>query len=215
MTATSEHGWIEREAVVDRYVTGRLSADEVARFEEHYLECAACCAAVEDAERLQRALAMTPSPAAGAPRWWSDRWMPLALAASLLVALGAGLVALRLDRQLDAARGPRVASSVAVLSVVRGGADDGPIHRLQLPAEPGPLRLFVPADDPDVDRYDLEWVDAAGVTVWRAEGVEPSDLGGILVELHSSELVPGRYVLRLVPAGRGGGTQFALDVEAE
>lgn len=51
-----DHTIIDAENVAERYVTGRLSPGEAARFEEHYLDCPACCARVEAAERLERGL---------------------------------------------------------------------------------------------------------------------------------------------------------------
>ena len=47
------HQIIDAENVAERYVTGRLSPGEAARFEEHYLDCPACCTRVEAAERME------------------------------------------------------------------------------------------------------------------------------------------------------------------
>jgi hypothetical protein len=85
-----DHPSIDSGNLAERYVTGRLSPAEAARFEEHYLDCPSCCARVEAAERLQRGLrrlaeevAVRPS---GSLRW--SRSPRLALAAAALLAIG-------------------------------------------------------------------------------------------------------------------------------
>lgn len=84
-----DHDILDAENVAERYVTGRLSSAEAARFEEHYLDCPQCCARIEAAERLGRGLARV---AAEADRRPASRSRPtpawgLAAAALLTVAL--------------------------------------------------------------------------------------------------------------------------------
>jgi Putative zinc-finger len=50
------HHDVEQDGVVDRYLLGRLPAEEAARFEEHYLGCAECVEQLELGERLHRGL---------------------------------------------------------------------------------------------------------------------------------------------------------------
>ncbi|MEM9556562.1 MAG: zf-HC2 domain-containing protein [Acidobacteriota bacterium] len=50
------HPRIDDERVVDRYLAGRLDAEDTARFEEHLFACDACLAAVEAGEQLRRGL---------------------------------------------------------------------------------------------------------------------------------------------------------------
>ncbi len=106
-----DHAHIDAAGFAERYVTGRLSPAETAAFEEHYLDCAECCARVEDAERMQRGMhrlaeeeavrapmasmaRTTPAVAAvpGLPgmsgAWHPARTPRLALAAAALLALG-------------------------------------------------------------------------------------------------------------------------------
>ena len=76
------HSDIEEHHVVERYVAGKLAPREVARFEEHYLDCAACCDAVEDATRLHRTGFDFIYPTFGAGwietvRWYQEHgWLP-------------------------------------------------------------------------------------------------------------------------------------------
>jgi hypothetical protein len=87
-----DHSTIDTQNVAERYVTGRLPPEEAALFEEHYLDCPACCARVEAAERLQRGLhrlaeeaaAREPGRPSAVP--WS-RSPRLALAAAALLAM--------------------------------------------------------------------------------------------------------------------------------
>ncbi len=51
-----DHSTIDSENIAERYVAGRLPAETMAAFEEHYLECPGCCLRVETAERLERGL---------------------------------------------------------------------------------------------------------------------------------------------------------------
>lgn len=87
-----DHPTIDAQNVAERYVTGRLPPEEAARFEEHYLDCPACCARVEAAERLQRGLhrlaeeAAVREPGRVSIVPWS-RSPRLALAAAALLAL--------------------------------------------------------------------------------------------------------------------------------
>jgi anti-sigma factor RsiW len=48
------HAEIEEQQIVDRYVRGTLPAEEVARFEEHYLSCPECLDRLDLAESMSR-----------------------------------------------------------------------------------------------------------------------------------------------------------------
>jgi hypothetical protein len=88
-----DHRIIDAENIAERYVTGRLSAEEAALFEEHYLDCPACCARVEAAERLERGLKRLAEEAAAgvAVRPVPPlRWRLAAAALFLLALLPAG-----------------------------------------------------------------------------------------------------------------------------
>ncbi len=51
-----DHGYLEEHQVVDRYLMGKLTPEELARFEEHYLGCAECLDRLEATADLARAL---------------------------------------------------------------------------------------------------------------------------------------------------------------
>lgn len=110
-----DHSKIDSGNVAERYVTGRLSPDEAAGFEEHYLDCPECCARVEAAQRLHRGMRRLAEEAAadfphspGLARWSRSPRLALAAAALLAVALlpaGLGFWQVRdLRGELDATR---------------------------------------------------------------------------------------------------------------
>jgi len=89
-----DHQTIDSGNIAERYVTGRLPAEDAASFEEHYLICPSCTARVEAAERLQRGLRRLAEEAAvrapgdtGSARWSRSPRLALAAAALLAVAL--------------------------------------------------------------------------------------------------------------------------------
>jgi len=49
-----DHTDIEEQQIVDRYVMGKLPAEEAERFEEHFLSCPECLEQLELAESMQR-----------------------------------------------------------------------------------------------------------------------------------------------------------------
>ncbi|HEY2290196.1 MAG TPA: hypothetical protein VGM86_05775, partial [Thermoanaerobaculia bacterium] len=99
-----DHTTIDTENVAERYVTGRLPPEKAARFEEHYLDCPACCARVEAAEHLQRGLRRLAEDAAVrvpvASRWSRSPRLALAAAALLAVALVPAWLELREARAM-------------------------------------------------------------------------------------------------------------------
>ena len=117
------HPEIEERQVVEHYVAGKLSADDEARFEEHFLLCPTCVQAIRDAERLHRGLRTVAAEDAVARRTAAVGAMAAvaallrsrsgALLATALVAavllpttllLGARQRAARLGGELDSAR---------------------------------------------------------------------------------------------------------------
>ena len=99
-----DHQSIDAGSIAERYVTGRLAPEEAAAFEEHYLDCPACCARVEAAERLQRGLRRLAEQAAvrpsGSPLWGRSPRLALAAAALLAVGLAPAWIELREARRL-------------------------------------------------------------------------------------------------------------------
>lgn len=210
---------------VEWYVAGKLSAEEEARFEEHYLGCADCRRAVEDAERLHRGLATLAGEQV--LRQEIARRTLLAtmvhglgrrggvfLATALLVAILPGVLlwqqAGRLDSQLDATRRelttvrrdleeerqPRINTPILALAPTRAG--EQPLQRISLAAEPEWIVLAVELGDDAEEAYRASLTAADGTVVWESTGLVPSYRGTLTVSLHSSVLAPDDYRLSVV-----------------
>lgn len=213
-----DHRTIEEENVVERYVAGKLEPEDAACFEEHYLDCAACIDAVEDAERLHRGLGRIAAEAtvgALATRriallaWSRSRWGPFAMAALVVLALlPAGWQYRRsslLSRQLEEERRPQVNTPVVSLVPFRdSGLGEAAVQQLSLAPEPEWIVLSIEPGGAELPLYRATLFDSEEVVVWEVEGLEPNYLGALSVAVHSSWLVPGDYVLALegLPEGR-------------
>lgn len=131
-----DHQAIDSGNIAERYVTGRLTPEEAAGFEEHYLDCPSCIARVEAAERLERGLRRLAEPpaanaagASGTPR--SSRrarppqWTALAAAALLAVTLGPAWLA-----EVREARRLRTDLATARDALARAQGEKGNAERL-------------------------------------------------------------------------------------
>lgn len=130
-----EHAYIEEQQVIDRYLMGRLSEDELAAFEEHYLACAECLGQLALAEAMSRGFKRTAgqdAEIAAARQLAFVAWLSrlgrsrqaAVLATGLLVALllPAG-VALRETRERRADRSAASAALAAEKAHSRAGLE--------------------------------------------------------------------------------------------
>lgn len=224
-----DHAEIERDDVVERYVSGRLEPEELARFEEHYLGCAACCDAVEGAELLREGLTEMAAEEAAqvVARGLLARVLVRArgpLGAALVLALAllpAGLAwrdNRRLATDLAAAvrtlaeeRRPRVNTPILTLATRRG---EDAVRQISLGSEPEWLVLAVELSEPVAGRYRAtlstrppspagEPEGAAESVIWQSSELVPSYQGVLTLSFHSSLLVPGDYRLGVgaLPSG--------------
>jgi hypothetical protein len=108
-----DHQAIETGDVVERYVAGKLPPGDVARFEEHYLDCPACIGRIEDAERLHRGLRRVVTEEA---------------ARAQALRLGALATFLRLARSRG---GAVVLTGLLLAALVPAGVELGQIRRLR------------------------------------------------------------------------------------
>lgn len=136
------HEQIETENLAERYVTGKLPADESERFEEHFVTCSQCQDSLEAAERLRDALrSVSPEPVAvlqarpALPdrrgKWPRSAWL---IAAGLVIAAGLStILAVRLARmgqELEQAKSASLAWQHrydTALSAVRPPAASQPV----------------------------------------------------------------------------------------
>lgn len=214
-----DHPDIDEHNVAERYVAGRLSEEEAALFEEHYLDCQACIDRVEDAERLQRGLrrvaeqetvkAVQLGIVARLAAWSRSRQAGLVLPLLLLIAvLPAGLqyrqlrqVRQDLDQaksELAAAFRPQANTEIFLLSPFRGGGplDPGPVNQISLSAEPEWIVLSLePSDEHPAYRATL--IRDEQTEVWQASDLVLDPQGTVVVSFHSTFLSPDEYQLRL------------------
>ena len=112
VSKTFDCAFVEEQDVVSRYVGRKLSPEEAEAFEEHYFSCERCWAEVQAATELRAALEEKatglPETSGLAPQ--SSRviqgpwrtWAPLAAAAAIAFAIGAGfLISRRPSRSAD------------------------------------------------------------------------------------------------------------------
>lgn len=220
------HDEIEERHVAQRYVTGRLSAEEEERFEEHYLHCRECQERLELAGSLDRGLkqvaleeVLVPAMAAGAGRLAGRRrpgmrgWLAAAaLVAAILPAAWLALEVGRLGRALDGAEGtiaelerggeaPFEPLVVPLLASRSAAGESAPEHRVTLPAEPRPLLLTLDLGGVDAgayERFRVSLLDSGGERRWQRSGLAADPyFGAVVVGLPASGLDVGDYRLRL------------------
>ncbi len=229
-----DHAEIERDDIVERYVTGRLEPEELARFEEHYLGCDACCDAVEGAELLREGI--TEMVAEEAARVVRQSLLPQVLARArgpfvaalvLAVALIPAGLAWRDNRRLASElatvartlveeRRPRVNTPIFTLAARRG---DDAVRQISLGSEPEWLVLEVELAEPVAERYRATLSApspspgaAESVVIWQSSELVPSYQGVLALSFHSSLLPPGDYQLGVGALPSGDVRSFPLRV---
>lgn len=183
---------------VDAYWTGRLSADRVRPFEEHFLGCAACRAEVARVEELRAALQDTApaSTQARSHRSW------LAVAALLAAVVGGLLIEnWRLRQrvpQRDEGASAREWQKVELEPALRGSR----IRELRL--APGVRHVLLKVDAREAGapgtRFDVSVLDAGKNAVLRVAGIASEPDGSVAIAVPAA-LLSGDHVVEL----RGGG----------
>ncbi len=189
------HAEIERVDVVERYLLRRLSAQEEAEFEEHYLVCGECREKVRQDQPLVGMLVRACADWRYAPPR-PRRWFQPAPAWGLAAALGAAAVFVIVALPPSQVRTPPVLTAALELPVVeltayRAGGD--PIGRA-MPGGPFVLRLDTRGLTAEPD-YALEIVGESGGQVWTNPSVRWK---GTQAEVRvSTGLAAGLYWVRL------------------
>ncbi|MDY7095591.1 MAG: zf-HC2 domain-containing protein [Acidobacteriota bacterium] len=219
-----DHSTIDEHQVIERYVLGRLSEDECARFEEHYLDCSRCLEQLEAAERLQSGLRGVAAEEAtqaaargtvqaailvGLRRLGGARLSVLAAALGLVVTLSL-IPSLtyrfhnqQLHEELAAARAAQVNLPLVFLSPNRSALGETDVE-LDLSAAAGRIILAIDLGTPDLRCWgQLEGPD--GVVLWTAEGLEADASGLITLALPNSVFDSGEHLLELLPRSESTG----------
>lgn len=213
-----KHPEIDEQAVAEQYVVGRLTPAEIVAFEEHFLDCAQCIQAVEDAERLHRGLQMVAAEdVASRQALLTAAWRALRSrggSALLMLVLTIGLLpgvfiwhqtaGLRDDLQatraeLAAERLPR--ANTPILTLVPTRSQEQPLQQISLGAEPEWLVLAVEIEDSAPSVYGAELIADDGTILWESTNLRPSFQGTLTVSLHTSLLPASLYTLVLTTDG--------------
>ncbi len=221
-----EHPQIDEEHILDRYLAGRLTAEDEAGFEEHLFACADCLEKVQWGEEMRRGLhAVAAATAAehaartavslGLLAWLRSR-RPGQLAGVLGVALAlVVLPALLLWQQAELRRlrsaPPRIASQGLVeplgnLQVVSLGLVRDAAGAVEIPLEPGrdAVLLSLELSTVAAGRYRVTLRDAAGKVLWRGHDLEPNRYDSLMIALPSSYLSPGSYKITVEALSSSG-----------
>ncbi len=209
-----DHSVIENRGIVELYVTGRLAADDLARFEEHYLDCPSCIADVEDAERLQRGLARVMVQDAMKLSFGQMIARKLRSPGLAWVAMAAGLVVIAglpslwmhgrmgdLEQRLiqahvetSLALQPRINTPVIELSPFRSTSS---LYSLSLPSTPEWL-VFSLTPVQTGKTYEALLKNSQGLTTWQASGLQPDPSGRLNMAFYSTQFEPGLYRIELI-----------------
>lgn len=219
-----EHGTIEASDLVERYLLGRLSPDERADFETHFIECPECLERLELGRRLRQGLREVA--AEDRARWTLTLFGAWLLSrrrafAGVLAVLVAAAVVLpwvvleprvsrlseqraRLATELELALAPQVDEPVYTLSPERASPGEEPSTRITFGQRPEWVTLSLELPPfLEAELYRVRLDGRSDGPAWssapvRRDGVEP-----LALRLHSSWLADGTHVVAIdaLPAG--------------
>lgn len=227
-----DHPEIDVQRMVDRYLTGRLSSDEEARFEEHLFDCTTCLEQVEAGDGLQRGLRTVAAEEAANARadaarvalstgvWgWLGRRSPAARSALLGLALAlvlapAGFFTWKTSLLPGTSApggtpGPFVTTPSANLPIVplgverSAGATGQPAELRHDPEQPVVL-LSLDLPPGRAQAYHVTLYAPGGDVHWRARDLTPNVYGTLIVALPTGDLPPGLYRVEVEATDRPG-----------
>lgn len=237
-----DHHTIETEAVIERYVTHRLSEEEAQAFEEHFLDCPPCLERIETAERLGRGLSgvvaqeVARAGVLGALRrmrfaGWAVAGLGLAVAAGLAV------FTVRQGGQLERLRGELAASRTVAsgFEARAGGAERertaveqdleaarSELERWRAPVVAMPLALLTPLRGgeevfpltlPREGRWVGLWVELGGEELPAYRASLRAPGGEVIFESDELRLNELGALLLQLPAERLAPGRFTLTIE--
>ena len=228
MTAM-DHQEIEEHHFPQRYLAGKLSGEDAARFEEHYLHCRDCLERLELAGSLRRglrhlaagelaALGLVTSAAvtrAGRLSGWQRRSAWLAAAVFLAVALvPSGFLYQQLVQRghaLEQDVQPRVNTAILSLSPSRSTDYSTPENQITLSDAPEWFVLALDVTSTTADDYEAYRVSlftADRQLRWERSDLVANERGELVIHYHSSFPGPGDYLLSVEGLGSAGEPVF-------
>lgn len=213
-----DHVTIEEENVAERYLMGQLTASEVTRFEEHYLDCPECLERLELSKRLCQGLKEIAAEegtrlARTALLAWLARRGPalqavLGLALLTVVIVPWALLAPEVSRlsgehewlagELAQALAPQTRTPVFSLSPERSGPTEEPSTRITLRSTPEwvVLALQLPPSQSSA-KYRVRLLGARGEPLWQSGQIEGDAAGRVTLSVHSTWLEASSYLVEL------------------
>ncbi len=215
-----DHSTIEKEHVVDRYLLGRLSAEEEERFVEHYMSCQECLDTLGRAEKMQRAIKHQAIEDAEPEKKTAGKLLTfpagpkaslLALAALLLlVILPSGLMQRQISElraELDAARKAQNNVVLATLGAERGSGG-APTQIVRLEAEQQWIVFSLELNLLEHEVYRATLRDEDEREIWASLDLLPTPSDTLTLGLHSTALSPGDYNIQVHGLSPDGGESF-------
>jgi hypothetical protein len=191
----------------DRYLLGELTAAEADAFEEHYFDCVDCADELRIGTRFMNGgrgiarEAAAPSEVAPVvrfePRPRRTAWLPAAVAAALVLAVGAPIL---MRQQRPAPQGPSFEVVKPHSFLLAGSRGTGDVPTLQA-SETSGLYVDVPSE-PAYAKYEARLRLPDGTILARPFIPDPN---GEPTEMAVSDLSAGRHELTIVgmdPAGQ-------------
>jgi hypothetical protein len=192
-----------------RFCAGRLAGDDLERFEIHLLSCQECQRDVAADDGLRTGMRTAGEVGASQTPRRKQYFRPVALAASVALAVSTGLIGYQLGNR-PVAPDPVALPVVSItLDSVRAAEAQ---HVLELPADRSTvvIRAVLSATDPG--RYSLELRDASGRVVGQARDVsfDPTSDPAVSIAIDSSALTRGTNYA-LIAAPRETDTEAKID----
>ncbi len=198
-----EIDYIKTHMVIERYVQGKLSADEETEFEERLVWDQALQEEVDLAETL-RSWMQASAKKADHPiseRGGSSGWTPrlllqpgYAAAASFVLGILITFSALQnIDTEVEFGIDQSAPSLIVPLIVTRSTAGD----RQEIPVRAGAVTLLL-VDVPDPSQqFNVVVRDSANAVVWRQDGLYAGYLEAVAVGIPGGAVPPGDYALSI------------------
>jgi len=202
--------------IVDRYLRGELSTEDVTAFEEHCLWCRESLDELELAERMRQGfkdVGRSAGERARSSRLRSVLSSPRYGAAASVLLAASLLTTGILYRQLDEGSIPTFASGQVYTLETHRGASSDVTQRFAVPAPDARVVLVVYPEDIAADHYRVSVYRADDESPrWQAQVEKPS-AEALAVTLPGSLLGPGEYRLRVEDAAAAPGTRIVADVQ--
>jgi hypothetical protein len=227
-----DHTAIEAENIAERHLLGQLTAEEAARFEEHYLDCPECLEKLELTRRLQIGLREIAAEEGARTLAFGAMLAGLLRRPALRAALGLGLLVAvvlpwtlllparsereRLAGELEQARAPQAGTPVVTLSPERSGPAEEASTRITLGAAEWVTLALEPPPAPSetAASYQVRLLDPDGKLRWQSGALSPDATGRVSVSLHASWLPGGPYQMELERQD-GETARFAFRVQRQ